>query len=325
MRGQSLESAPRMSNPRSKTWKRPCSLTRTHFESRVTLEQVFYLMDRLSEADREAKRLLALPGREAAGELLRGQIRFQLSDPAGAAGHFERALRHPGAVGFHRRSKLLSQATGSLPAQDRAGRPRLAIGCARLTDNAHDPKTALAPVPLRPPGSNSHRSGHLCRGPFVSGVTAHGARASPVRRRRPNAPRATLGSSATRTRAATPTRTFARTNCRRSMSLYSPIVDPSDTPRSRTPSTNVETASQVETRVDGKVYQTIVDYAFGSGNRGVSLVGHDQEGEFVECRLSFYPDDVGWDVTPGQALKPDHDLGLIPGQAHQHRRRAALS
>ena len=39
---------------------------------------------------------------------------------------------------------------------------------------------------------------------------------------------------------------------------------------------------EVETRVDGQVYQTIVDYAFGSGNRCVTLVGHDQAGQGPE-------------------------------------------
>jgi Flp pilus assembly protein TadD len=66
-----------------------------HFESRFTLEHVFYRTDPLLEADRETELLLALPGREAAGELLRGQLRFQVSDPAGAVEHFQRALRHP--------------------------------------------------------------------------------------------------------------------------------------------------------------------------------------------------------------------------------------
>jgi hypothetical protein len=45
----------------------------------------------------------------------------------------------------------------------------------------------------------------------------------------------------------------------------------------------------VDTRVDGQVYQTIVDYAFGSGDRGLTMVGHDPEGRSLEYRLSYYP------------------------------------
>ena len=48
------------------------------------------------------------------------------------------------------------------------------------------------------------------------------------------------------------------------------------------------------------MFQTIVDYAFGSGDRGLTLVGHDRENHPFEYRLSHYPAPVGWDVTSGQ-------------------------
>jgi hypothetical protein len=57
-----------------------------------------------------------------------------------------------------------------------------------------------------------------------------------------------------------------------------------------------------------------VGYALGSGNRGETLVGNDQEGEYVEYRLSFYPNHVGWDVTPGQKLKPNQNPALYQGK-----------
>ena len=62
---------------------------------------------------------------------------------------------------------------------------------------------------------------------------------------------------------------------------------------------------------------TIVDYAFGSGNRGVSLVGHDQAGGYIEYRLSLYPDQVGWEVTPGQTLNPNQYSALYQGKPIQ--------
>ena len=75
----------------------------------------------------------------------------------------------------------------------------------------------------------------------------------------------------------------------------------------------------MQTRVDGQVYRTIVDYAFGSGDRGVTMVGHDQEGRSFEYRLSFYHGRVGWDVTTGHALQPNQDRPLLPGQGARHR------
>jgi hypothetical protein len=72
---------------------------------------------------------------------------------------------------------------------------------------------------------------------------------------------------------------------------------------------------EVQTRVDGHVYQTIVDYALGSGDRGLTLVGHDPDGRSLEYRLSFYPDRVGWDVTTGQIVQPGQRADLYQGRS----------
>ncbi len=57
----------------------------------------------------------------------------------------------------------------------------------------------------------------------------------------------------------------------------------------------------------------LVDYAIGSGDRGLTLVGRDEEGIARELRLSHYNDGADWDVTIGQraGLKNAADyLGL---------------
>jgi hypothetical protein len=69
---------------------------------------------------------------------------------------------------------------------------------------------------------------------------------------------------------------------------------------------------EVTTRVDGQVFRTIVDYAFGSGDRGLTLVGHDQKDQFYEYRLSYYAPPVGWDVTSGHPEDP-----AIPATIYQ--------
>jgi hypothetical protein len=70
---------------------------------------------------------------------------------------------------------------------------------------------------------------------------------------------------------------------------------------------------EVQTQVDGKVFQTIVDYAFGSGDRGLTLVGHDRKNQFYEYRLSYYAQPVGWDVTSGHPEDPAMPAGLYQG------------
>jgi hypothetical protein len=69
----------------------------------------------------------------------------------------------------------------------------------------------------------------------------------------------------------------------------------------------------VETRVaDGDVRRAIVDYAFGSGRRGVTLVGRDSSGAHRELRVSYYTEGPKWDRTTGHpvvATLPDEWLG----------------
>jgi tetratricopeptide (TPR) repeat protein len=69
-----------------------------------------------------------------------------------------------------------------------------------------------------------------------------------------------------------------------------------------------------ETTVDGRTFSAIVQYALGSGDRGLTLVGRDEQGQVRELRLSRYADAAdtgsrsgsgsGWDVTTGQPAHP---------------------
>ena len=55
-------------------------------------------------------------------------------------------------------------------------------------------------------------------------------------------------------------------------------------------------------RSNDKVFRAVVDYAFGSPDRYVSLVGHDPAGQSFVLRLSHYqdgPDHAGWVRTTG--------------------------
>jgi hypothetical protein len=61
----------------------------------------------------------------------------------------------------------------------------------------------------------------------------------------------------------------------------------------------------VRTRVADRVLEMVVDYAFGSGDRGLTLVGHDSAAHPYEFRLSRYAGAVGWDVTSGQPRGKD--------------------
>ena len=58
--------------------------------------------------------------------------------------------------------------------------------------------------------------------------------------------------------------------------------------------------------------RTIVDHAFGTGDRGLDLVGHNEKNHLFESRLSYYSDPGAWDVTSGQAAHPEEPVGALP-------------
>ena len=64
---------------------------------------------------------------------------------------------------------------------------------------------------------------------------------------------------------------------------------------------------QQETDVKGQAYSAIVDYAIGSGDRGLTLVGRDHKDTAFELRLSRYRSGSSfqWDVTSGHIRHPD--------------------
>ena len=80
-----------------------------------------------------------------------------------------------------------------------------------------------------------------------------------------------------------------------------------------------------ETHKEGHIYQAVLDYAFGSGDRGKTLVGHDSKGRNLELRLSVYHEATTqaiWDITSGHASHPSSDQGFLglflTGDATRH-------
>jgi hypothetical protein len=83
-----------------------------------------------------------------------------------------------------------------------------------------------------------------------------------------------------------------------------PIADPVDDTVTHTFQPRSDRID-ITTRVGDQVFATIVQYAFGSGDRGLTLVGDDQAGQAHEYRLSHYTTAIGWDVTSGQPVDGD--------------------
>ncbi len=79
-----------------------------------------------------------------------------------------------------------------------------------------------------------------------------------------------------------------------------PIRDPARAEVTHT-ITRADGQVRFETIDRGKIHAAVVDYAFGSGDRGLTLVGRDMSGRPRELRFSYYADGVAWDVTSGHA------------------------
>jgi tetratricopeptide (TPR) repeat protein len=69
---------------------------------------------------------------------------------------------------------------------------------------------------------------------------------------------------------------------------------------------------KAETRIDDRVFQMIVDYAFGTSDRYVTMVGRDGEGRYRALRNSFYQESGKpiWGRTAGDAGMGTDDQSL---------------
>jgi tetratricopeptide (TPR) repeat protein len=62
---------------------------------------------------------------------------------------------------------------------------------------------------------------------------------------------------------------------------------------------------RAETLVGGSTAaRALVEYALGSGHRGMTMVGSDESGTVREFRLSYYAEDATWDLTGGFPKHP---------------------
>ena len=100
--------------------------------------------------------------------------------------------------------------------------------------------------------------------------------------------------------------TFHRGDDLKSLSLpKQPLVEPLSPKISHTVEREDDGRIRYTTRLDGKVYSALVEYAFGSGDRGMTLVGRDDHGITRELRYSYYPSvEAGWDITSGHPPMP---------------------
>jgi tetratricopeptide (TPR) repeat protein len=79
---------------------------------------------------------------------------------------------------------------------------------------------------------------------------------------------------------------------------------------------------RAEAVVEGETLRAFVDYALGSGDRGMTLVGRDADGRSRELRISRYARGTIWDLTTGHDPHPRRTADWLgrPLEADELRR-----
>jgi len=278
--------------------------------ARLALEQHLFRMDRLDDAAHEAEKLRSEPGWEARADLLLGHILNRQADPAGAAGAFDRALAHP----------------EEWQAMDQPDRIRRQLARCWLQtghpERARDVLAQLTGAPADPEIRWLLSRCDLQQGAATGPAAASGARAYRESNPMEPEPAPYIGENRCaecdepiyrKQHASRHAHTYFRKEQFAAIPFPDrPIADPGNAKVTHSFHRNAD-GVDVQTQVGGRVYQTIVDYAFGSGDRGVTPVGHDEEEQFLEFRLSYYHEPVGWDVTSGHPVQSDLPARIYRG------------
>ena len=265
---------------------------------------------RQEEAAGVAERLSRLPGWEAQGSMMLGTTRAALNDVAGAAESFRRAL--------------------SVDAQeiDRSAEPiPLRKLIARTFLRAASPAEAQAPLQaILAQGPDPEAAWLLSRAFLQEGDTARArqamAQAGSYRAENPLEPEPAPYVGEARCQACHPKVFRDSLASRHTRSFYRgaqlldlprpdrPLPDP-DNPGVTHTIIERDGVLREQTRVGREVYEAVIEYAFGTSDRYVTMVGRAAQGGYHIARLSYYDtgEGRGWDRSALDKTHPSSGQG----------------
>ena len=283
-------------------WEKALRLQPDHAD---TIEQLIIrdtAQNRLAEAAALAERLARQPGWELRGELNLGALRSELNDPAGAAAVLKRAMDRPEAASLDLKAssayrKLLARTLLQTSRADEA-----AGVLRKLLEKGADPEAswllsraalqagAISEASAALQAAGSYRADH----PLESEPSPYVGERQCTECHR-DASRALQASR-------------HATTLTRGESLMDlpyprhPVPDPDDPKVTHT--FRLEDGKvRYETRANDRVLRAVIDYAFGSPDHYVSLVGRDDHDRSHILRLSRFDTghDSGWVRTTGHS------------------------
>ncbi len=266
------------------------------------LARLLVQLEKMDEAAATAERLTLLPSWEARGFLLLGEIRVQLDDRKGTIDALSRGLElDPGANGaLHPPSYFRNLLARSLLALGRATEARHALEGIRAGDanGGLDPEAEWlksrawlqeGKIP-EADGALTLAGSYRAENPLIPEPSPFAGEASCVSCHRE------LSRSHEKSRHA---RTFHHGPGLLELPIPDrPLTDPDDSKVTHAFRRDNERV-KVETRAGDKVYQLVVDYAFGVSDRYVTMIGRDDERSYRMLRLSCYhgSDGLSWGRT----------------------------
>ena len=295
-------------------WEQARSADPNHSETLFELTRAHAAADRLVAARETGRLLAARPGYEARTEALLGAIQLNFNDPDGAIALWQRALEHA----------TTEQGGGSAPIVPRKDLARALLRAGRPGEARHQLQNALAAAP-DPEGFWLLSRAYLQERAMTEALAAW-KQADSFRDENPLLPEPArfVGSKACAEchratyhaqQGSRHGRTFFRVSELGDLDLpASTFSEPAQPNVSHTLRRKGGDRLQQETHAGGQVFRAVVDYAFGSGDRGLTLVGRDDHGQTRELRLSQYRNQTQslWDVTAGHPVHPSElteDLG----------------
>jgi tetratricopeptide (TPR) repeat protein len=282
-------------------WRKAVELDSRHLETLVPLVQLLLRQDQLHEAASRAEQLAREPAWQARAFVLLGRIRAEQGDLPAAALAYQHALaRSDEWHGFDAPEDARKQLARCLLASERSALARDEL--VKLPDAERDPEASwlLARCDLQQGKTTpaqvlalgrAYREAHLLEpepAAFVGGSQC--ARCHKAIYQSQHASRHA--------------HTFVPTGQLAEVAVpASPVSEPGN-PHVTHEFRKGASELGARTRVGAAALETIFDYAFGSRDRGLTLVGHDRNNQYYEYRLSSYPAPAGWDVTSGHPARP---------------------
>jgi tetratricopeptide (TPR) repeat protein len=300
------------------TWSQAVGGGTEHPELCLSLANLLARRQHLDEAAAEAVRLSRMPGWESAGLLLLGTIRMSLEDYPAAADALRRGLEADPEAG---RAPLPVAAYRKL-----LGKSLLFLGRAKEADHWLEPL-------LENSGTADDLEAHWLASRSaiqqrqLDRARAELSRAGSYRIDQPLLPEPSpyLGQSRCVPCHREICETHARTRHARTfhhgkalLSLPRPDGPVPDPDRSDVTHTFEQQGERLKviTRGDQRLYETIVDYAFGTTDRYLSMVGHGEGKGYHALRVSFFreKDHSGWGRTAGD-VGPTDERTSLQGQS----------